>query len=117
MIKKNQDEYYKIIDECNKDGNSTKFIEFMLKMIKNTIYETAKSTTQETTQKTTQETTQEKILNLIKTNPSITQMEMSEALGLTRDGISYNIKKLKDRGIIERVGSTKNGIWKINRKK
>lgn len=44
-------------------------------------------------------------------------MEMSEALGLTRDGISYNIKKLKDSGIIERVGSTKNGIWKIKRKK
>lgn len=113
MIKKNQDEYYKIIDECNKDGNSTKFIEFMLKMIKNTIYEIAKSTTQEITQ----ETTQEKILNLIKTKPSITQIEMSEALGLTRDGISYNIKKLKDSGIIERVGSTKNGIWKIKRKK
>lgn len=44
-------------------------------------------------------------------------MQMSEALGLTRNGISYNIKKLKDSGIIERVGSTKNGIWKINRKK
>ena len=56
-------------------------------------------------------------LNLIKSKPSITQIEMSEALGLTRDGISYNIKKLKDSGIIERVGSTKNGIWKIKRKK
>lgn len=68
-------------------------------MIKNTIYETAKSTTQESTQ--------EKILNLIKTKQSITQIEMSEALGLTRDGISYNIKKLKDSGVIERVGTTK----------
>ena len=25
-----------------------------------------------------------------------------------------NIKILKEKGIIERVGSTKNGIWKIN---
>ena len=63
---------------------------------------------------TTQETTQEKIINLIKKNPSITQIEMAKVLGLTRDGISYNIKILKERGIIERVGSTKNGIWKIN---
>lgn len=61
----------------------------------------------------TQETTQEKIINLIKENPSITQVEMSKALNLTRDGISYNIKILKEKGIIERVGSTKNGIWKI----
>lgn len=57
-----------------------------------------------------QETTQEKIINLIKKNPAITQVEMAKILDLTRDGISYNIKK----GIIERVGSTKNGIWKIN---
>lgn len=61
-----------------------------------------------------QETTQEKIINLIKKNPSITQIEMAKELNLTRDGISYNIRKLKENGIIERVGSTKNGIWKIN---
>ena len=60
-----------------------------------------------------QETTQEKIINLIKKNPAITQAEMAEILDLTRDGISYNIKILKEKGIIDRVGSTKNGIWKI----
>lgn len=61
-----------------------------------------------------QETTQEKIINLIKKNPAITQVEMTKILDLTWDGISYNIKILKEKGIIERVGSTKNGIWKIN---
>lgn len=110
MIKKNQEEYYKVIDNCNKAGNSTEFIEFMLQMIDNTIDEMNTTTTQETTQKTTQE----KILELIKANPSITQTQMSKALGLTRDGISYNIKQLKDNGVIERVGATKNGIWKTN---
>lgn len=67
-------------------------------------------------QGTTQETTQEKIINLIKKNPAITQVEMAKILDLTRDGISYNIKILKEKGIIERVGSTKNGIWKIKKK-
>ena len=38
---------------------------------------------------------------------------MANALGLTRDGISYNIKQLKDKGIIERSGATKNGLWII----
>ena len=69
---------------------------------------------QETTQETAQETTQEKIINLIKKNPSITQVEMAKVLDLTRDGISYNIKILKEKGVIERVGSTKNGIWRVN---
>lgn len=61
----------------------------------------------------TQNSTQEKIINLIKKNPAITQVEMAKTLDLTRDGVSYNIKILKEKGIIERVGSTKNGIWKI----
>lgn len=61
-----------------------------------------------------QETTQEIIINLIKKNPSITQNEMAKILKLTRDGISYNIRILKEKGIIERIGATKNGYWKIN---
>lgn len=39
QIKKYQNEYYKIIDNCNKNGNSTEFIEFMLKMIDETLLE------------------------------------------------------------------------------
>ena len=39
MIKKNQEEYYKAIQNCNNAGNSTEFIEFMLKIIKDTIDE------------------------------------------------------------------------------
>ena len=38
---------------------------------------------------------------------------MANKLGITRDGISYNIKLLKENGIIERIGSTKNGHWNI----
>lgn len=113
MIKKNQEEYYAAIQNCNNAGSSTKFIEFMLKIIDEAV-DGMILNQQETTQETTQKTTQEKIINLIKKNPSITQVEMAKALDLTRDGISYNIKALKEEGIIERVGSTKKGIWKIN---
>lgn len=62
---------------------------------------------------TTQETTQEKLIALIKENPSITQGELAVKLGVTRDGVSYNIKKLKEQGKLERVGSTKNGTWLV----
>ena len=112
MIKKNQEEYYTAIQNCNNAGNSTEFIEFMLKVIDESINDMMLEQ-KETTQETAQETTQEKILNLIRKNPSITQVEMAKALDLTRDGISYNIKILKNKGIIERVGPTKSGIWKI----
>ena len=109
IIKKHQEEYYTAIQNCNNAGNSNEFIEFMLKIIEEAV--DGMIINQE---ETTQETTQEKIINLIKDNPSITQVEMSKILHLTRDGISYNIKILKEKGILERVGSTKNGYWKIN---
>ena len=64
-------------------------------------------------QETTQETTQEKIIKLIKENPNITQAEMSKILDITRDGISYDIKVLKDEGKIRRVGATKKRYWEI----
>lgn len=42
-IYKYQDEYYKAISKCHKNGNSNEFIEFMLKMIDQTIDETLKT--------------------------------------------------------------------------
>ena len=109
IIRKHQEEYYTAIWNCNNAGNSNEFIEFMLKVINEAVDGMIVTSNQETTQKTTQE----KIINLIKKNPAIIQVEMTKILDLTRDGISYNIKILKEKGIIERVGSTKNGIWKI----
>lgn len=46
-IFKYQSDYYKSIDHSNKAGNSIEFIEFMLKMIDETIDETLKSVNQE----------------------------------------------------------------------
>ena len=105
LIKKYQDDYYEVISRCNGIGNSNEFIEFMLKMIDETVSELLLSTTQETTQ--------EKIIALIKESPNITQELLAVKLGLTRDGVSYNIKKLREQGKIKRIGSTKSGTWII----
>lgn len=110
LIKQYQDDYYTAIANCNGEGESTEFIEFMLKMI----YETINKIIVE--QNSSKETAQEKIINLIKSNPDITQNEIAEKLNLTRDGISYNMKVLKDKNIIKREGSNKTGRWKIIKK-
>ena len=113
IIRKHQEQYYTAIQNCNNTGNSNEFIEFMLEIINEAVDGMILASTQETAQ----ETTQEKIINLIKKNPAITQSEMAQILGITRDGISYHIKILKENGTIERTGSTKNGIWKIKQTK
>lgn len=57
--------------------------------------------------------TEEKILNLINREKYITQAELSKLLGLSENCIYKNLRELKAKGIIERIGSNKNGHWKI----
>jgi ATP-dependent DNA helicase RecG len=54
-----------------------------------------------------------KIIELIKTDPKVTINELSDMLTLSRTAIINNVNKLKDRGIIERIGPAKGGYWKI----
>lgn len=54
-----------------------------------------------------------KILELIKKDRNITQKIMAEELKLSRGAITLNLKQLKDKNVIERIGSDKKGYWKI----
>ncbi|MBO5522493.1 MAG: HTH domain-containing protein [Roseburia sp.] len=38
---------------------------------------------------------------------------MAEALDVTTRAIKKNIKELVDKGLVERVGSSRKGYWKI----
>ena len=71
-------------------------------------------TTQITTQMTTQNTTQ-KILELIEYNPKITRKEMAREIGISEDGIKYNLNKLKEKGVIIRKGTLRSGYWEIRK--
>ncbi|MEN6383928.1 MAG: ATP-binding protein [Phycisphaerales bacterium] len=74
----------------------------------------AKSTVEKTMEKTV-EKTMEKILNLIEEKPNITQNELMTKTGLSRPGVEWNIRKLKDKGMIRRIGSDRSGYWEINK--
>ncbi|ODS42668.1 MAG: hypothetical protein MSIBF_05030 [Candidatus Altiarchaeales archaeon IMC4] len=61
----------------------------------------------------TREKTREKLIQLIKEDPKITTEELSKKTGLSIKGIEWNIKKLKDEKILERIGHAKGGRWEI----
>ena len=52
-------------------------------------------------------------LNLINRKKYITQAELSKLLDLSENCIYKNLRTLKAKGIIERIGSNKKGYWKI----
>ena len=54
------------------------------------------------------------ILKLLQNEPKIKQKEIAERLGISERTLKRNIKELKERGYIERIGARKNGYWKVN---
>ncbi len=55
----------------------------------------------------------EKIFSLIKADPHITQKQIIDKTGLTRRGVEWNLRKLKNEGRIKRVGPDKGGYWEV----
>lgn len=54
------------------------------------------------------------ILSALEHFPTSTQKDLQAATGLSRRGVEWNIKSLKDRGLIRRVGPSRGGHWEVN---
>ena len=55
----------------------------------------------------------EHLLLLLKENPSLTQVELSEMMNKSRRAIQMLMKELLDERVIERTGSKKTGSWLV----
>ena len=53
------------------------------------------------------------IMRFMENNPSITIIELSKLLNISDRAVKNTINKLKNAGIISRLGSDKTGSWKI----
>ena len=69
--------------------------------------------TREKFREKTREKTREKIVNLILNDNFITTESMANEIGITIKGIEYHLAKLKQQGIIKRIGPDKGGHWNI----
>jgi len=56
---------------------------------------------------------EKKVLNEIKNNVRISRDQLSEKLGIKPDTVKEYIKKLRDKGVLRRVGKTSGGYWEI----
>ena len=53
------------------------------------------------------------ILNVIKTNPSVSAKDLSISLNIPFRSVQRYLSNLKEKGIIERIGSNKSGYWRV----
>ena len=100
MIKKNQEEYYTVIQNCNNAGESTKFIEFMLKMIDNTIDELNNSKEMKDKSMLLLSESELKVLECIKRNVIIGAKDIIAQTNLSDSTVRRILRKfLQDKRI------------------
>ena len=56
---------------------------------------------------------QTKLLELIRESPAISMSDLATKIGISKRKILDNINKLKQLGIVERIGPAKGGYWNI----
>ena len=69
-----------------------------------------------TTQETAQEghaTTQERVLDLLRTEPTISGRLIAERIGITQDGVKYHLTRLRAAGRVRHVGPAKGRRWEV----
>lgn len=57
--------------------------------------------------------TEEVFLNALRNNPYISRKELSKLLMISEDGVKYQLKKLKSKGLIEHIGASRGGYWEV----
>jgi ATP-dependent DNA helicase RecG len=55
----------------------------------------------------------QKILTIMRENPRVTIAELAQIIGLSDRAVKKNIKKLKEEGLLKRVGPDKGGYWEV----
>ena len=121
--------------EMAEAGNPTpeyKQVEFMVKvkltsaLREENVEKSREKTTQKSSQKTAQkkekwpdndqksrEKSREKIIVMMKECPGITQSKLAESLQISVKAVEKQIRSLRERGIIRRVGPDKGGHWEV----
>ena len=98
QLKKYQEGYYKAIADCDKQGDSTVFIEFMLKMIDEVLDDTINSSRIAVTET---KININKLLDIMEYNKPMTANEIMEKLGIKsketlRNAANWLLKKIKN---------------------
>lgn len=113
MIKKNQEEYYSAIQNCNNVGKSNEFIEFMLKIISETIDEMMNSKEMKDKSYLLLSESESKVLECIKRNVIIGAKDIIEQTKLSDSTVRRILRKFL---INEKIETTNDNEKSPNKK-
>ena len=105
-----------LMAEAKQDPIRFEFTGFVTAVFNRLITETPPKTREKTREKTRGKT-RENILALIAADPSISMEGLAEKVGITVKGIEWQIRQLKQAGMVARVGPAKGGHWQVIHRK
>ena len=125
LVKNKQKEYYAALAKSDEAADCTEFVVFMLQMIKAALDDVLEA--QNSAQNgvginvginvgitNEAQAKKEALLALVSENPTITIAQMAQQLGISRRQVERIAARLKESGRLVRVGSKRNGVWKVN---
>ncbi len=105
-IRDRQSEYYRCIQKATDENDTSTFIDFMLEAIRDALVKMVNENNSGYEQK---------ILQLIADGDYTNANEVADRLGVSEKTVRRAISSLKEKRLIERDGSDKNGIWIIRK--
>ena len=113
LIFERQSEYYKALAISDNEGKSTKFIEFMLTVIRDVLKKNVGINLE--TEDGIKKINQGRVLGYLEKNPKASATKTALELGLSSRQVERIIAQLKKEGYLQREGSNKNGTWKVTK--
>ena len=55
--------------------------------------------------------TEKKLIEILLADPEMTQPQLAVRMGITADGVRHAMNRLKAKGLLKRVGSSRKGLW------
>ena len=119
LVHENQKEYYLVLQRADNAGDSTEFVEFMLRMICKALKELSENQSKTNNQDVARNvvtnvvTNEDKVLELLRQDGKVTAKILASSLGLTQRQVQRILSKLKEEKKIIRHGASKNGYWEV----
>lgn len=113
MVFSHQQDYYDSITQSSTKGDCQPFIDFMLKVILDTLIEHQGQSVDEIGLEHNLNNSEIQALSHIRADKRITAVRLAEKIGVKPRQAERIILGLKEKGLIRRKGANRNGFWEI----
>ena len=112
LVAEHQAEYYDALERAQTNADCTPFVEFMLRVIRDTIQDACDEQINEHLNEQINER-QQRLTSLLKKNPTLTIVELAKQVGCSVATIRRDLAYLQKLGVVRREGSRKTGSWVV----